>query len=174
MGNAGTFTKELLVVGVLYSDDAREGRAREMLESLYGPVFELTEPEEFAWTDYYCTEMGSRILRRYLVFATLFDPSRLAGIKIGTNGVETSLAVEGRRLVNLDPGMLGAGRFYLATTKDRAHRIPLSEGIYTELTLIFEKGQFRALPWTYPDWASQPVRDLLARWRKRLFPTTGA
>ncbi len=143
-------------------------------EGLLANALELTEPEEFAWTDYYCPEMGLRIFRRYLVFVRLFDPSRLAGIKLETNRVETSLAMDGRRLVNLDPGMLGAGRFYLATTKDRAHRIPLSEGIYTELTLIFEKGQFRALPWTYPDWASQPVREMLARWRKRLFPMTGS
>ena len=169
MGIAGTFTKELLVVGVLYSDEAREGRAREMLASMYGPPEELTEPEEFFWTDYYQLEMGRPIFRRYLVFRTLFDPARLAAIKIETNGIETSLAENGKRCVNLDPGMLGAGRFCLATTKDRAHRIPLSEGIYTELTLIFQKGQFHSLPWTYPDWASEPVRDMLARWRKRLF-----
>ncbi len=169
MGIERTFAKELLVVGVLYSDEIRERQAREKMASLYGQVSEVTEPEEFRWTDYYCPEMGPRIFRRYLVFKTLHDPSLLAKIKHETNEIETSLAENDKRLVNLDPGMLGAGRFYLATTKDRAHRIPLSEGIYTELTLIFEKGQFLPLPWTYPDWGSQPAREMLARWRKLLF-----
>jgi hypothetical protein len=99
----------------------------------------------------------------------LVDPSGLASIKLQTNEIESRLADGDRRLVNLDPGMLGAGRFCLATTKDRAHRIPLEGGIFAELTLIYEKGGFHPLPWTYPDWASEPVREMLARWRKRLF-----
>lgn len=169
MGMARTFEKELLVIGVLYSDGGKESLARSRLESLYGAMLEVTEKEEFFWTDYYLPEMGGSIFRRYLLFANLFDPSCLARIKLETNEIEALLAEDGKRRVNLDPGMLGAGRLCLATTKDRAHRIPLKDGIFSELTLIFEKGQFHALPWTYPDWASEPVRRMLATWRKNLF-----
>jgi hypothetical protein len=33
---------------------------------------------------------------------------------------------------------------------------------------MFEHGEFRALPWTYPDWASQPVRQMLSELRTAL------
>ena len=172
MGIVKTHPDELLVVGLLYSDSASEKRARAMLENHYGPIAELTGEEVFLWTDYYCPEMGQRIFRRYLAFERLFNPSLLASIKLKTNEIEGMLACEGRRLVNLDPGMLGPGRFCLATTKDRAHRIPLGGGILAELTLLYERGCFHPLPWTYPDWASEPVREMLACWRKRLFKTS--
>lgn len=168
MGVAGTFDKELLVIGVLYSKEGKEVLARSKLESLYGAMLEISEKEEFLWTDYYHSEMGIPIFRRYLLFANLVDPSRLARIKLETNEIESMLAENGKRSVNLDPGMLGLGRFCLATTKDRSHRIPLTDGIFSELTLIFEKGQFHALQWTYPDWASDPVKEMLARWRKKI------
>lgn len=169
MGIVKTHGGELLVVGTLYSDPIMEERAGIMLESVFGPIAEQTREEVFSWTDYYRPEMGEKIYRRYVVFERLVDPARLASIKLMTNEIEGSLACEGKRRVNLDPGMLGPGRFCLATTKDRAHRIPLENGIFAELTLLYEKGCFRSLPWTYPDWASEPVRLMLARWRKRLF-----
>lgn len=169
MGEAKGFDSEILVMGVLSSDPGHDHGMLEVLESAWGPVREKTAAEEFCWTEYYVPEMGSPIYRYYIEFDTMVDPSSLAGIKLWTNGLEQQLAVEGRRRVNLDPGLLAPGRFVLATTKDRAHRIALSGGIYAELTLIYERKQFHSLPWTYPDWASEPVRAMLARWRNRLF-----
>lgn len=169
MGTSKAFGREILVVGVLASDEALECAARGRMEALHGPVESAAPREIFAWTPYYDAEMGAPIWRSYWAFREFVDPASLAAVKLATNAIETSLAIDGRRKVNLDPGLLGPGRFVLATTKDRAHRIALSGGIYAELTLIFECGEFRALPWTYPDWASEPVRSLLASWRRRLF-----
>ena len=112
--------------------------------------------------------MGENIFRSYWAFGELIDPSRLSMIKLSTNVIELRLAKNSCRLVNLDPGILGTARFCLATTKDRSHRIPLSDGIYAELTLIFEHREFKALPWTYPDWASEPVRKMMAELRAGL------
>jgi len=42
----------------------------------------------------------------------------------------------------------------LATTKNHAHRIYLTDGIYGEVTLHYRDGAFRGFPWTYPDYAS--------------------
>ncbi|MCE1197169.1 DUF4416 family protein [bacterium] len=169
MGTCKAFGEEILVVGVLSSDVALEGAARGRMEALYGPLEAATPRETFAWTPYYDGEMGAPIWRSYWAFRDFVDPASLAAVKLATNAVETSLAVGGKRKVNLDPGLLAPGRFVLATTKDRAHRIALSGGVYAELTLIFERGEFHALPWTYPDWASEPVRSMLAAWRPRLF-----
>ena len=170
MGISKSFGQEILVIGVLSSDTDIEEAILAALEAAFGPVASVSAREPFAWTDYYQAEMGRAIFRYYLEFRNFIDPSRLAAIKAMTNALEMQFSSDGKRRVNLDPGLLAPGRFVLATTKDRAHRIALSEGIYAELTLIYEKGEFHPLPWTYPDWASEPVRAMLATMRKRLFP----
>ncbi len=168
MGVEKTFLPERLVVGVLSSDDAVEQVALETLRARFGELCLRSEREEFRWTDYYRPEMGDKIMRSYWAFEDLVDPSSLAAIKRETDILEQKLARDGKRRINLDPGMLGTARFCLATTKDRSHRLPLAGGIYGELTLIYERGAFKALPWTYPDWASEPVRLMLAVERARL------
>ena len=169
MGAGKSFGQEILVIGVLSADAGIEEAVQATLESAFGAVESVSVRELFTWTDYYDAEMGKTLFRYYLEFRDLVDPSGLAAIKLKTNALEAQFASDGRRRVNLDPGLLAPGRFVLATTKDRAHRIALSEGIYAELTLIYEKREFHPLPWTYPDWASEPVRVMLARERKRLF-----
>ena len=37
--------------------------------------------------------------------------------------------------------------------KNYIHRIYLSKGVYADLTLIFKKGTYTPLNWTYPDYA---------------------
>jgi len=170
MGTSGAFGKEILVMGVLSSDVEIEEAVLAELARRFGPAEIVTPRQEFKWTDYYVREMGESIWRYYIQFRDFVDPSALAAIKTETNVIEAEFAADGgRRRINLDPGLLAPGRFVLATTKDRAHRIALSDGIYAELTLIFEKKEFHALPWTYPDWASEPIRTMLGQWRKRIF-----
>lgn len=170
MGASKNFGQEILVMGVLSADVGIEEAVLAALESAFGAVESISAREVFTWTDYYDAEMGGTLFRYYLEFKDLVDPSSLAVIKLKTNALEAKFATsDGKRRVNLDPGLLAPGRFVLATTKDRAHRIALSDGIYAELTLIYEKREFHPLPWTYPDWASEPVRAMLAKERKRLF-----
>ena len=168
MGIEKKFIPERLIVGVLSSDAEAEIAAIDAMIGLYGPLCFQSSKEPFLWTKYYCPEMGENIFRSYWAFGELIDPSRLSMIKLSTNVIELRLAKNSCRLVNLDPGILGTARFCLATTKDRSHRIPLSDGIYAELTLIFEHREFKALPWTYPDWASEPVRKMMAELRAGL------
>ncbi|MDX9784733.1 MAG: DUF4416 family protein [Spirochaetia bacterium] len=173
MGKNKAFGREILVMGLLSVLERPEDEQalNAALEQRFGSIRTHTRQELFQWTDYYNSEMGQPIWRSYIEFETLVDPSTLADIKRATNDIEERFALEGRRRVNLDPGLLAPGRFVLATTKDRAHRLALKDGIYAELTLIYEKKFFHALPWTYPDWASEPVRLLLAGWRGRIFNT---
>lgn len=168
MGQEKAFLPERLVVGVLSSNLEIEAEALKVMISHYGLLSFHSEREPFLWTTYYCAEMGVSIHRSYWAFENLVDPSMLAEIKHETDRIEIRFAEEGKRVVNLDPGMLGTARFCLATTKDRSHRIPLSGGIFGELTLMYEHGGFNALPWTYPDWASEPVRMMLSNLRKDL------
>jgi hypothetical protein len=167
MGIPKAFVKELLVMGLLLSAGTDCEALLELLGRNFGPIDEASPEVPFLWTDYYNPEMGEDIRRIFLLFADPVDPQDLARIKTRTDELETVFSGGRKRSVNLDPGLLAPGRFVLATTKDRAHRIALSGGIYAELTLIYQKGAYRALPWTYPDWASEPVTSLLALWRKK-------
>jgi len=73
---------------------------------------------------------------------------------------------QGRR-ANIDPGYLLYERFVLASGKNFAHRIYIGHCIYADLTLIYRKGAFETLPWTYPDYADQPILSFLERVRKK-------
>jgi hypothetical protein len=168
MGIERPFEKERLVIGVLRSPLFARERIEEGLEGLFGRI-DYRGPEfPFEWSGYYEGEMGAGLVRTFWSFARLVDPSRLAEIKRSTDALELAWAAGGGRPVNLDPGLLSLGRFSLATTKDKAHRIPLSDGIYAELTLRYESGAYRPLPWTYPDWQSPAYLAVLDELRERL------
>ena len=66
-----------------------------------------------------------------------------------------------RRLANLDPGYVARERLVLATGKNFTHRIYLDQGIYGDLTLIFGRGNWQPLPWSFPDYAQGELPALL-------------
>lgn len=128
--------------------------------------------------------MGAGLRRIFFTVAGLWDPARLVEAKLTTDRIEQRLAGAGApgapgapvrpgapgapgRTVNLDPGMLTLGRLILASTKDNAQRIPLRDGIYAEITLLYRKGGWQPLPWTYPDYRSEIYHALLTGVRAR-------
>jgi hypothetical protein len=167
MGTARIFTKEKLVMAILISRIGRKEELLRQLADLWGPVDFVCEQFPFTFTDYYDDEMGSPIDRFFVTFERLVDPSCLARIKQETNRIEELFRENGGRKVNLDPGLLSLPRFVLATTKENAHRIPLESGIYAEITLLYGKGSFHPLPWTYPDYRSERILSLLNEIRTR-------
>ena len=68
------------------------------------------------------------------------------------NEIEARFAGDGRRQINMDPGFLNEERIILASGKNFTHRVYLRNGIYADLTLIYQKGAYQCLPWTYPDY----------------------
>ena len=167
MGMPHRFPAERLVVAVLASRHERLAEARAALEERFGPVDCASDPAPWSFTAYYDREMGPGIVRQFWSFARLVDPADLAAIKLATNGVEDAFREDGDRKLNLDPGLLSLSRFVLATTKDGSHRVPLRDGIYAEVTLVYEHGEFRPLPWTYPDYRDPGQRAILAAVRER-------
>ena len=140
-----------LVVGLLFHDPAVRRQVLEILGDRFGPMDFLSEPRPFTYTKYYEREMGSELFRQTAAFVDLVPPDSLPEIKLFTNRLEIDLSVGAGRRVNVDPGVLSEERFILATGKNYTHRIYLGRGIYADLTLIYQKGSFRILPWTYPD-----------------------
>jgi hypothetical protein len=167
MGSRSDFPLEKLIIGVLTTIPDRRDELRALLEAAFGPADWESPVYNFTFTDYYNPEMGSGIKRYFLSFADLVNPSRLPDIKIRTNLLEDRFRESGNRKINLDPGSMSIDRLVLATTKNRGHRIPLQNGIYGEITLIYQNRNFQPLPWTYADFRTEAYRTLLKEVRKR-------
>jgi len=121
----------------------------------------------FNYTSYYEPEMGSPLFRRVFAFNSLVKQSSLPEIKIITNKIEKKYSKSGQRLVNIDPGYMLHERFVLATGKNYTHRIYIGMGIFADLTLIYQKGSFRKLSWTYPDYTEKNMLTYLEMVRNK-------
>jgi len=167
MGRVSSFKPFKLIMGILSSFPQREAQLEEMLTKHYGPVDLKSRRWDFTFTRFYTKEMGEHIQRYFLSFSDLIDPSQLSEIKLFTNRLEENFLVDGNRNLNIDPGIMCSDRLILATTKDRGHRVPLQYGIYGEVTLVYMKGNFSPLPWTYPDYSSGAYWDFLLSVRNK-------
>lgn len=135
--------------------------AKATLSKHFGPTDYISSRLPFDHTMYYAEEMGSDLRRQFLSFEKLIDPGTIANIKTLTNQLEERWSRDGRRRINLDPGYIAAAKLVLATTKNHGHRIYLDQGIYAEVTLMYREGDFRPLPWTYPDYRTEAYRNIM-------------
>ncbi|MFH0731233.1 MAG: DUF4416 family protein [Pseudomonadota bacterium] len=156
-----------LVIGLFMKEKDLFSPVASALADRFGAIDMISRWLPFDYTIYYEPEMGAPLNRRMLVFKQLIEQEDLPGIKQITNEIEIGHAVEGKRRVNIDPGYLLHERFVLATGKNFTHRIYLGQGIYADLTLIYTKGGFQTLPWTYPDYASDNMIGFLREVRKK-------
>jgi len=154
-----------LVVGFILKERDLVGSIVDRLLDRFGPLDLISPWLPFDYTNYYTREMGQPLIRRLLCFKSLVAQDALAEIKCATNQIEAVFASDHRRRVNIDPGLLSLERFVLATGKNFAHRIYLTAGIFADLTLIYRKGRFETLPWTYPDYAGPQLQAYLAKIR---------
>lgn len=163
MGQSDSFEKKKLVIGIIAAPDWERAMVYRVLEEHFGRIDYTSRLIPFSYTDYYRSEMGEDLERLFVSFRDLVSPQRLSRIKLETNSLETQFAdpERGNRTVNLDPGLLDLSRLILATTKDNAHRIPLFDGIYGEITLLYRKGRFIHLDWTYPDYRTPEYQEIL-------------
>jgi hypothetical protein len=157
----------LMVVSAIYADEISFESASARLAAVIGDVQPIGSEQAFDWTDYYQAEMGSALRRQFIVARQLLPRQLLVELKLLSNAIERGLArPDGSRTINLDPGLLTAENFVLATTKNYAHRIYLREGIFAEVTLQFVRGAFEPLAWTYPDYRSETIRRMLSEQRQ--------
>lgn len=157
-----------LIIGLLGVDREILKTAREILKQEFGPEEEVLDPIPFIWTRYYSDELGDAPWRAFVSYEKMIPRENLVDIKLFTNGLETRCGREGKRIVNLDPGYLTLGQFFLATTKDQRQRVYVRDGIYVEPTLYFQDGAFHAFPWTYRDYQSEEYRGYFLRARSKL------
>ncbi|MBW1840867.1 MAG: DUF4416 family protein [Deltaproteobacteria bacterium] len=156
-----------LVIGLFLKEKSLAVSAAETLSEQFGPVDMVSSWMPFDFTDYYESEMGNPLFRRLLSFKKLIAQRELAEIKWATNDLEHNFSKNGKRRVNIDPGYLLLERFVLATGKNFTHRIYIGRHIYADLTLIYTKGRFQKLPWTYPDYSDEKILKYLERVRNK-------
>ena len=159
--------KALLISGLIYKKGLDLQEILSDISSDFGEIMDVSETVPFSWTNYYEREMGKGLLRCFLSFKGLVEQDVLPDIKHIAMDIEEKWSLEGKRMVNIDPGILTAERLVLATTKNYTHRIYLGKGIYADLTLIFQNKNFRELPWTYPDYKSRLCIDFLMGARRK-------
>jgi hypothetical protein len=161
-----------LIIGVLAANRDVLAVARKTIIDNIGQTDLVSDVWPFTQTDYYKEETGENILRQFVSIEKLIDPGKLAKVKHQTNKLEKKLAAKLNlglsRPVNLDPGVIEPSKLILATTKNYSHRIYIGEKIYAEVTLVFDKGSWRPLPYTYPDYKQQCYHDFFEKVRKRL------
>jgi hypothetical protein len=160
--------KVKLVVGLLGADPEILTRARAILAGKFGLEEEAMPPIPFTWTRYYADELGESPWRSFISYETLIDREALVDIKRFTNDLEQAMAVGQVRKINLDPGYLTLGQFFLATTKDQRHRVYIRDGIFVEPTLYFQDGNFFPFEWTYRDYRSEEYRRYFLAARMKL------
>ncbi len=137
--------------------------ARTRAEQAWGTIALASPLFAFRETDYYEPTMGRGLWKQFVVFEELFDPAELVDDKILSGQWEHEYASqaghEEPRPLNLDPGYLTSAKLVLASTKDHAHRLYLSRGIYAEVTLFFRDRRWRHQPWTFPDYRREDYQE---------------
>ena len=161
-----------LIIGILAADKDCLTAAVETLADNFGKI-DLTSPVwNFNQTAYYKDELGENILRQFVTIETLIDPGLLAKIKHKTNKLEAELAGKLQtnlpRPVNLDPGIIEPSKLILASTKNFSHRIYIGDNMYAEVTLMFSKGTWQSLPYTFPDYKQKRYHEFLSKVRTKL------
>ena len=155
--------------GIMFQDEGRLNFVFDRLQKLFGPIEDKSEVfnvDDF--TDYYQKEMGNELTRRFLTFERLIEPDRLPEVKRWTDELESKQKDgDGNRKVNCDPGYISLGHLILATNKKYSHRPYLRDGVYANLTLIYKKKSFQPLEWTYPDYGSAEIIEIMNRLRER-------
>ncbi len=156
------------ICAITFSKPVNLEKVTAELETILGKVEARSETYAFNYTDYYTREMGIGLRKFFLSFKKLVSPDFLAEIKNKTNAIESSLAVKGKRRINLDPGYVTSAKVVIASAKDFAHRIYLGKGIYGDLQLQYRHGRFWPEKWTFPDYTSQSVIDFFEKVRNQI------
>jgi hypothetical protein len=157
-----------LIASIICQKEGTFSSVIKEMVSHFGSLDFVSATMPFDFTDYYIEEMGKNLWRRIVGFETLIHPETLSSIKLLTNTLEKSFSPDPqKRTVNIDPGYMNRYHLILATTKPAPHRPYLKDGIYADLTLIYQEKDFKNLPWTYPDYGSAGIKAILKELRQK-------
>ena len=163
-----------LFFGVITGFEEAFARVRGLIEAQCGSLRPegVSAAYPFPETRTYARTMGPGLRRKFFVVDRPWPQDRLAQVKLAAIEMEEEVRRGGsfpvERPVNVDPGLLNDCRIVLASTKDYSHRIYRGSGIWEEVTLMYQDGGWKPLPWTYPDFRSPAYHEFFAGLRERL------
>lgn len=130
-----------------------------------GPIYLVTD-----YTYYYVKEFGDHLRKQFFVFETPVSLEDYYRIKVWSNQLETerTSGAVSPRMVNIDPGYLELSKLVLFSTKNYSHRVYLADGIFAEVTMLYARGKFIKLPWTYADYYWIENLKFLIEMRKQI------
>ena len=154
-------------VGVLTADEKLWEIAKKSLCEKWGEIEMMSEKTDFdKFTDYYRSEMGENLVRFWVALADLYPPEDLIRLKWDCTEIENSLAQNGNRRINLDPGYISEAKVILASFKDFSHRIYLGDCVYADMQLMWRGKKFVPMEWTFADYKSLVAQDFLKKLRQ--------
>ena len=162
-----------LFVAIMSENAELQSAALEKLTARFGetmgigPLFPVSD-----FTDYYEPEFGRGLRKQFFVFKQPIDLENAYRIKVWANELEAATidnsSTKPHRRINLDPGYLEPSKLVLFSTKNFSHRIYCGDGIFGEVTLIFEHSKYKVLPWTYPDYYWEKNLEFLMQMRSEI------
>jgi hypothetical protein len=172
MGEPSPPPPAMLLLAAFSRHGAALDWARRQAVEAWGPIALESPRFDFLETHYYDATMGPGLKKVFYAFERPFDSAELVEIKLATNRWEEEYAAAGghaeSRPLNLDPGYLALGKLVLASTKDFAHRIYLSRGIFAEVTLKYRHHQWRHHEYTFPDYRRVDYQEFFSQCREIL------
>ena len=166
-------TPVALVCAILADSAETLADAKERLAECFGPCTRPSATYDFDFTSYYEAEMGAGLSKQLVCFAERIDPAELATVKAQTMDLERAMSRGRCRRANIDPGLLSIESLVLATTKYAGHRVCIAPQLYAEVTLLYQRGRYRPLEWTYPDYQGDDVQGFLLNVRPWLLAVRG-
>ena len=154
-------TPVALVCAILADSTETLADATGRLGECFGSLYAASARYDFDFTAYYEAEMGAGLCKQLVCFAERIDPAELAAAKMQTIAIERAMSRGRGRRANIDPGLLSIESLVLATTKYAGHRVCIAPRLYAEVTLLYQRGRYRPLEWTYPDYRGEAVQRCL-------------
>jgi hypothetical protein len=165
MGIIKSTKKAKLFCGIIFSNIEIYKIHIDILKNKFGDIDTKSEIIDFNFSNYYNKEFGNNLKRTWVSFDNLILTDFITNIKKSTNLIENNSSKKNKRQINIDPGYITTANIVLVTTKDYSHRIYINNGIYGEVSLIYNNGYIK-LPWTYPDYSSNVALNFFLCVRK--------
>jgi len=155
-----------IIFSVIFNRSADISLLKKKIDEQFGEIDYESEKIDFDKTNYYTREMGTNLCRKIFSKKQILKRDEIVEIKIKTNQIEEQTSLNNKRIFNIDPGYLAEEHFVLSTGKGYAHRPYLGKGVYADLTLIYKDKRFNELEWTYPDYKTLVIQNMLKEIRK--------
>lgn len=119
---------------------------------------------------YYAKEMGLESKLHRFIYCSLkpYQRSELVSTKLWATNFENEHSENGKRVVNIDVGLLNLENMILATGKNYSHRVYLADGVFADINYQYQAGSYTFFPWTYPDYQEEAKRVFFQEMRQQL------